>query len=64
MTLCDAQYMDWLTTNATLKYALLSYHDNGGAGQAAADPSCPSTVAPDLIVGPAAIDNKWHFMKG
>jgi pilus assembly protein CpaB len=61
MTLCDAQYMDWLITNATLKYVLLSYHDYGG-GSPAADPRCPSTVAPGPI-GPTAVDARWKFTK-
>src|SRR5207253_4296316 len=29
MSLCDLQYMNWLVTNGTLRYALLSYHDYG-----------------------------------
>jgi len=62
MTLCDAQYMDWLALNGTLKYALLSYHDYA-KGQPAADASCPSTVAPGLI-GPAQVQARYDFLKG
>jgi pilus assembly protein CpaB len=62
MTLCDAQYLDWLITNATLKYTLLSYHDYGSGNQAP-DPACPSTSNPGVI-GPTAVNNRWGFTKG
>ncbi len=58
MSLCDAQYMDWLISNATLKYALLSYHDYGPSP--VANPDCPSTSAP-AVIGPAQVDAKWRF---
>ena len=61
LSLCDAQYMEWLLINASLKYTLLSYHDYGPASNPPA-PSCPSTVAPAPI-GPAQIDARWGFTK-
>lgn len=61
-SLCDAQYLDWLATNATLKYVLLSYKDYQSAPPAA-DTACPSTQAPSLI-GPAQIEARWGFTKG
>jgi pilus assembly protein CpaB len=62
MTQCDAQYMDWLLQNATLKYTLLSYHDYRTATPSP-DPGCPSVTAPGLI-GPAQVDARWGFTKG
>ena len=59
MSLCDAQYMDWLLSNASLKYALLSYHDYAKE-QAPPDSACPSTTAPGLI-GPAQVQGRWGF---
>lgn len=60
MTLCDAQYMDWLLLNATLKYALISNSDYGSKPAAQSD--CPSTAAPGLI-GPAEVNARWNFTK-
>jgi len=62
MSLCDAQYMSWLILNASLKYALLSYHEYSSSTPAA-DPACPSTSEPG-IVGPAQIDARWGFTRG
>ncbi len=59
LTLCDAQYMEWLLGNATLKYVLLSYHDYGGPTPAA-PASCASTVEPPLV-GPAQVQARWNF---
>src|SRR5262249_39575517 len=59
MTLCDAQYMDWLLLNATLKYVPRSSHDYAQAPPQA-ETSCPSTTSPGLI-GPAQVDSRWHF---
>ena len=56
MSLCDAQYMDWLLSNTTLKYALLSFHDYTKQ-QAPPDAACPSTTAPGLI-GPAQVQGR------
>lgn len=62
LSLCDAQYLNWLITNATLKYTLLSYHDYTTTA-APADPNCPATLAPNVI-GPALVDARWAFSKG
>jgi Flp pilus assembly protein CpaB len=62
MTQCDAQFMEWLILNASLKYALLSYKDYAPA-PTAADPGCPSTVAP-TVIGAGAADSRWGFTKG
>jgi hypothetical protein len=62
MTQCDAQYMDWLLQNATLKYTLLSYHDYQTATPSP-DPECPPLTAPGLI-GPTQVDARWGFSKG
>ena len=59
MTECDAQYLDWMITNASLKYALLSYKDYSPA-PTRADPNCPSTVAPGVI-GPRQVNDRWAF---
>jgi hypothetical protein len=56
MTECDAEYMDWLLLNATVKYTLeahVDYNQSGGAGAS----SCTSTSA----IGPAQVDARWHF---
>lgn len=62
VSLCDAQYMDWLINNASLKYVLLSFKDNAPA-PVLADATCPSTVAPG-VVGPAEVNSRWGFTKG
>jgi pilus assembly protein CpaB len=59
LTECDAQFMDWLIPNASLKYVLLSYKDYAPT-QAKADPGCPSTAAPGGV-GPAQVDARWGF---
>jgi len=61
MTECDAQYMNWLLVNATLRYTLLSYHDY--KQPATADSSCPSTTAPPPV-GPIEVNARWDFLKG
>jgi Flp pilus assembly protein CpaB len=61
LTICDAQYLDWLLTNATLKYALVSYKDYGTV-PAGPDPNCPSTAAPALI-GPSEVQARWNFAR-
>jgi hypothetical protein len=60
MTLCDAQYLDWLINNATLKYTLLSYKEYGSGATSA---TCSATTNPGVI-GPKAVDDKWGFTKG
>jgi pilus assembly protein CpaB len=59
---CDAQYLEWLLTNVTLKYVLLSYKDYDSK-PVSPDPSCPSTSVP-AVVGPAQVDARWAFTKG
>lgn len=61
MSLCDAQYMTWFILNASLKYALLSYHDYAKSTPPP-DPACPSTTQPGII-GPSQIDQRWGFTK-
>jgi pilus assembly protein CpaB len=59
---CDAQFIDWFINNASLKYVLLSNKDYA-LTPAAADASCPSTIAPS-VVGPAQVNSRWNFTKG
>jgi pilus assembly protein CpaB len=61
VTECDAQYIDWLINNTSLKYVLLSFKDYSNT-QAVADSTCPATVAPGAI-GPAEADSRWGFTK-
>jgi Flp pilus assembly protein CpaB len=62
MTLCDAQFMDWLSSNSTLKYVLLAHNDYATA-EPKPDPACPSTTAP-VVVGPTQVEERWHFTRG
>jgi Flp pilus assembly protein CpaB len=62
MTQCDANAMDWLLINTTLKYTLLAHQDYDPKPPQP-DPSCPSTAAPGSV-GPAQIDARWHFTEG
>ena len=60
---CDAQYLQWLLTNVTLKYLLLSYKDYATNSLSSPDPSClPTTLPP--VIGPSAVDARWGFTKG
>jgi pilus assembly protein CpaB len=59
---CDAQYLEWLLTNVTLKYVLLSYKDYN-VQPPSPDPACPSTTAP-AVIGPTQVDARWAFTKG
>src|SRR5438105_12419303 len=61
ITQCDANYLDWLTINATLKYTLPSYHDYNKP--AASDTPCTGSSEPAVIT-PAQIDSRWHFTTG
>lgn len=59
VTACDAEYLDWLLTNAELKYELESFQDYGSA------PTTPDTQCPKVTsasgVGPKQVDARWHF---
>ena len=62
MTPCDAQYMTWLITNATMRYTLRSDRDYGSP-PTGPDPSCPlGTQLPR--VGPAEVDARFGFTRG
>jgi Flp pilus assembly protein CpaB len=61
LTECDAQYLDWLVANVTLKYVLLSEKDYD-TKSGSPDPACPSTSAP-AVVGPTQMDVRWAFTK-
>lgn len=61
VTACDAQYLDWLVANTTIKYELLSHRDYL-PGPAAADPACPATGAPPGI-GPGQVDARFGFTR-
>jgi len=63
MSQCDAAFLGWLLANVTLKYDLLNYKDYATTSMSSPDPSCPSNQAPD-VVGPVAVDARWHFTKG
>ncbi|HSS95238.1 MAG TPA: Flp pilus assembly protein CpaB [Candidatus Dormibacteraeota bacterium] len=62
VTACDAEYIDWLLSNAELKYELESFHDYGTA------PTAPDSTCPQLAsasgVGPKQVDTRWHFTAG
>ena len=63
LTQCDALYLDWLTSNATIKYTLSSYQDY------AKQPPQPTTacdpkVATSMSVGRTEIEGRWDFLKG
>ncbi len=61
LTQCDAEYLDWLLANATLKYTLVSYKDYGTL-PTKADPTCSSAAAPALI-GPDEVNSRWQFKR-
>lgn len=56
ITACDGEYLDWLLTNATIKYELESSKDYGSA-PTAPDPGCQKPGG----VGPKEVDMRWHF---
>src|SRR5450759_967695 len=60
---CDAQYLQWLLTNVTLKYLLLSYKDYLTGSLSSPDTSCLPTALPPVI-GPTAVNARWGFTKG
>jgi Flp pilus assembly protein CpaB len=63
LSLCDAQYMNWLLVNTTLKYVLISYHDYTPNTATASGPDCPASAQPP-IVGPHQVDVRWGFSAG
>ena len=62
LTLCDAQYLNWLLTVGTVKYALISQKDYG-APVTAPDPTCPSTLEAPIAIGAALVDVRWGFTR-
>jgi len=63
ISLCDAQYLNWLLVNTTLKYVLLSYHDYTPGAATVASPECPPSAEPRLV-GPHQVDLRWGFTAG
>ena len=61
MNSCDSEFMFWLLTNATLKYALEAYTDYAATPQQR-DPACPSLTSA-TGVGPKQVDARWTFTK-
>ncbi|HEX7262593.1 MAG TPA: RcpC/CpaB family pilus assembly protein [Candidatus Dormibacteraeota bacterium] len=59
VTACDAEYFDWLLTNADVRYELESFQDYGTA------PTTPDSQCPKITsatgVGPKQVDARWHF---
>ncbi|OLC26396.1 MAG: Flp pilus assembly protein CpaB [Actinobacteria bacterium 13_1_20CM_2_65_11] len=59
VTACDSEFIDWLLTNAQLKYELESFHDYSTT------PTTPDSQCPKLTsaagVGPKQVDARWHF---
>ena len=62
VTSCDSEFIDWLVTNAQLKYELESFQDYGTT------PTTPDSQCPKLTsaagVGPKQVDARWHFSAG
>ena len=63
ISLCDAQYLNWLLVNTALKYVLISYHDYTPNTATASGPDCPASAQPP-IVGPHQVDVRWGFSAG
>jgi Flp pilus assembly protein CpaB len=60
LTVCDQEYLDWLISNATLKYVLVSYKDyRWTVPPTGPDPSCPATASP--LVGPSDVQARWKI---
>jgi Flp pilus assembly protein CpaB len=59
MTECDAEYLNWLLANSTMKYVLESYKDYATA-PTGPDPSCPAITAAGGV-GPGDVEARWHF---
>lgn len=60
MSQCDAEYWDWLQSNARVTYQLLSYKDYS-PGPATPDATCPPTSQKG--VGPNQVDGRFGFTK-
>ena len=60
-TECDAEYLNWLVANTSLRYVLESYKDYAPA-PTTADAKCP-TIVSGTGVGPAQVDNRFGFTK-
>ena len=60
---CDAEFMTWFIVNAQIKYTLLSPADYPPALPTAA-PACSSTVVPQGVVGPKAVELRYRFLEG
>ena len=58
MSLCDANYMQWLLVNAAIKYTLVSHADYPATNAPAADTCAVQDV------GPTAVDARWQFSAG
>jgi pilus assembly protein CpaB len=56
MTACDAEYLFWLTNNATLKFTLESSKDYA-TSPVPADPACTKAGG----VGPKEVNKRWQF---
>jgi Flp pilus assembly protein CpaB len=59
MTQCDAEFMNWFLTSASLKYTLGSPKDTQPQ-DTKPDPTCPNATA-GRGVGPKAVDDRWHL---
>lgn len=58
---CDAEMLNWLVGNASLKYVLRSYKDYAPA-ITAPDPNCPAPGGTSGI-GPSQVDGRFGFTK-
>jgi Flp pilus assembly protein CpaB len=59
MNQCDAEYLNWLLNNTSLKYVLESYKDYAST-PTRPDDSCP-TITSARGVGPADVDRRFGF---
>jgi pilus assembly protein CpaB len=59
VTACDAEFLDWLLTNADLKYELEAFQDYATA-PTQPDASCPK-ISSATGVGPKEVDARWKF---
>lgn len=58
---CDAEMLNWLVGNASLKYELRSYKDYAPAATAP-DPACPNAGG-SAGIGPSSVDARFGFTK-